>query len=128
MKQKIEQKGALCVNLNTTVFGVTTMGDSLSLLLVFGVVLCSLLCVFAALRNGGEVLQGMLPMLLCQFYLMVTAMLYLTAAADGFLSQVIGFMVFALGAAPSALKKKSFQGARYCIALGATLIACAMLF
>lgn len=128
MKQKIEQKGALCMNFNTTVFGVTAMGDSLSLLLIFGVVLCSLLCVFAALRNSGEVLQGMLPMLLCQFYLMVTAMIYLAAVADGFLPQVLGFVIFALGAAPSAMKKKSFQGARYCIALGATLAACAMLF
>lgn len=104
------------------------VSNQMLFVMVFGVVLCSLLCVFASLRNGGEVLQNTVPMLLCQFYLMVTALLYLTTAADGFLLQVTGFIIFTLGVAPAAMKKKSFQGARYCIALGATLAACAMLF
>ncbi len=109
-----------------TVFFAAT--DGTWMLITGGVVLCSLLCVFAALRNGGDVLQNMIPMLLCQFYLMVAALLYLTFMADGFFARTLGFVIFVLGAAPAALKKTSFQGARYCIALGATLAACAMLF
>ncbi|MBQ2777147.1 MAG: hypothetical protein IJF50_06560 [Peptococcaceae bacterium] len=99
-----------------------------TILIAGGIVLCSLLCVFASLRNGGEILNNMIPMLLCQFYIMVAALLYLTVLADGFLPRTLGMIIFVLGAAPAALKKASFQGARYCIALGATLLACAMMF
>ena len=99
-----------------------------TVLITGGVVLCSLLCVFASLRNGGEILNDIVPLLLCQFYIMVAALFYLAVLADGFLPRTLGMIIFALGAAPLILRKNSFQGARYCIALGATLTACALLF
>ncbi len=105
-----------------------TVDESTMLLIAGGVMLCSLLCVFASLRNGGKMIQKPIPMLLCQFYLMMTALLQLTFLADGFITRVLGLLIFALGAVPAALKKNSFQGARYCIAFGAVLTAFAMLF
>jgi hypothetical protein len=66
-------------------------------------------------------------MLLCQFYIMVASLLYLAVLADGVMTRTLGMVALVLGAAPVVLKKSSFQGARYCIALGATLIACAMM-
>ena len=51
--------------------------ETVMLLLVVGVTLCSLLCVAAALRNGGEVLERPVLLLLCQFYLVLVAFMQL---------------------------------------------------
>ena len=99
-----------------------------AILITGGIVMSSLLCVFASLRNGGEVLENTIPMLLCQFYIMVASLLDLAVLADGVMTRTLGMVILVLGAAPAVLKKSSFQGARYCIALGATLTACAMMF
>ena len=58
---------------------------------------------------------------------MVASLLYLAVLADGVMTRTVGMVALVLGAAPIVLKKSSFQGARYCIALGATLNACAMM-
>jgi hypothetical protein len=110
-------------------FGWNRVGDETmeAILITGGIMLCSLLCVFASLRNRGEVLENTVPMLLCQFYIMVASLLYLAVLADGVMTRTLGMVALVLGAAPIVLKKSSFQGARYCIALGATLIACAMM-
>lgn len=105
----------------------TGASEKLLLLLVFGIILCSLLCIFAALRNGGEILQNTSLMLLCQAFLLLAAMIQLGITENTLFSRVVAMIVFALGVAPIVLKKKSFQGARYCIAGGAFLAAC-MLF
>lgn len=99
-----------------------------TIMITLGIMLFSLVCVFAALRNGGDVMNNLPFMLLCQAYIMVTALFYLTMLADNVIMNTLGMVTFVLGAAPIVLKKTSFQGARYCIALGATLIACMMLF
>ena len=101
--------------------------DGMMMLLMFGVMLCSLLCVFAALRNGGEVLESTPMMLLCQAFLLMAGMIQLAIGGSGFFSRVLAMVVFALGVAPIVIKKKSFQGARYCVAGGALLAALMLL-
>lgn len=103
------------------------MSGETILLLTLGVMLCSLLCVFAALRNNGEILQKTALMLACQAYIMLTALMHLGTAPETIISQVMGFVTLALGIAPIIFKKSSFRGARYCIALGAMLAACTIL-
>ena len=49
----------------------------LGLAMVLGIVLCSLLCVMAALRNGGVYLERQSILLLCQVYLVLAALLQL---------------------------------------------------
>ena len=103
------------------------VSNQMLFVMVFGVVLCSLLCVVAALRNNGEVLQKTSLMLACQAYIMLTALMHLGTAPEIIISQVLGFVTLALGIAPIIFKKSSFRGARYCIALGALLAACTIL-
>ena len=47
----------------------------LGLAMVLGIVLCSLLCVMVALRNGGVYLERQSILLLCQVYLVLAALL-----------------------------------------------------
>lgn len=99
----------------------------LGLAMVLGIVLCSLLCVMAALRNGGVYLERQSVLLLCQVYLVLAALLQLYGAGNSIVGQVAGFLVLALGIAPIFFRKNNFRAARYCIALGATIAACAEL-
>lgn len=99
----------------------------LGLAMVLGIVLCSLLCVMAALRNGGVYLERQSILLLCQVYLVLAALLQLYGAGSRIVGQVAGFLVLALGIAPIFFRKNNFRAARYCIALGATIAACAEL-
>ncbi len=102
--------------------------ETVMLLLVVGVTLCSLLCVAAALRNGGEVLERPVLLLLCQFYLVLVALMQLYAAGGAVMGQVAGFLIFGLAIGSIFFRKNNFRATRYCIALGATLAACVMLF
>lgn len=99
----------------------------MGIVLLLGVVLCSLLCVAAALLHGGETLQRSSVMLISQIYLVLTALLQLSVAEDSIVAQVAGFLVFALGVAPVFFRKNNFRAARYCIAVGAVMAACAIL-
>lgn len=99
----------------------------LGILMIVGIVLCSLLFVIAALLHGGEVMERRGAMLSGQTYLVLTAMMQLSLAEDRLLAQVAGFLVFALGIASIILRKNNFRAARYCIALGATVAACGVL-
>lgn len=99
----------------------------LGIVLLLGVVLCSLLCVAAALLHEGETLQRSSVMLISQIYLVLTALLQLSVAGDSVVAQVAGFLVFALGIAPVFFRKNNFRAARYCIAVGAVVAACAIL-
>ena len=99
----------------------------LAIVMLLGVMLCSLLCVMAALLHGGETLQRSSVMLISQVYLVLTALLQLSVAGDRIVAQVAGVLVFALGVAPGFFRKNNFRAARYCIAVGSVVAACAIL-
>ena len=94
--------------------------------IMMGIVLWSLLCVMAALRNNGKALEKQLLMLACQFFLVVAA-LFQCAVAETVIAQVMGFVIFGLAIASIFFRREIFQGSRYCIALGAVLAAVSML-
>lgn len=96
------------------------------LLLLVGVLLCSLLCVAAVFRNRGEILEKPVALFLCQIYLVLAALLQVASAGSNIISQVAGFLVLALGIASIFFRKSNFDAARYCIAFGAALAACAL--
>ena len=108
-------------------FAAVSMTPEAALVLTFGIMFCSILCAFAALRNQGEVLEKTVLLLACQAYIILTALLHLATSPATIPSQVMGMVTVALGVAPIILKKNTFQGARYCVALGALLAAVTML-
>ena len=99
----------------------------LAIVMLLGVMLCSLLCVMAALLHGGETLQRSSVMLISQVYLVLTALLQLFVAGVRFVPHVAVFLVFALGVAPVFFHKNNLHSARYCIAVGSVVAACAIL-
>lgn len=117
---------SVAIAIRSEIAGVP-VGANIVLLLLVGILLCSLLCVVAAFRNRGEVLQQPVVMILCQFYLILAAFLQLFSAGSVIISQVAGFLVLALGIASIFFRKNNFDAARYCIAIGAALAACALL-
>ncbi len=98
----------------------------LLILLLVVIVVYSLLCVEAALLWEGEMLKHSGMMLTCQLYLVMTAFLQLSITGT-VASQVVGFLMFALGIASLFFRKNNFRAARYCIAAGATVAACGVL-
>ena len=98
------------------------------LLLELGILLCSLLCVAVAFRNGGELLQRQSIMLLCQLYLVLAGLLQVYSAGGRVLAQTAGFVLMGIGIAPIFFRKINFDAARYCIGFGATLAAVVVLF
>lgn len=112
--------------MNSIFFSVYMDGWEL-LLLELGILLCSLLCVAAAFRNGGEVLQRQPIMLLCQLYLVLVGMLQVSSAGGSVVAQTAGFVVMGIGIAPIFFHKVNFNAARYCIGFGATLAAVVVL-
>ena len=111
--------------MNPVVFA--TMSEEMILLLTFGIMFCSILCVFAALRNNGAVLENMVMMLLCQAFILLAAMMHLGTGPVTIVSRVMGMVTLAMGIAPTVIRKTSFQGARYCVAFGALMAAITML-
>ena len=95
-------------------------------IVAIGIMICSLLCILGALRENGKMFENTYIMLFCQFYLLSIAMIQLTNATGSVVHQVIGFVLLALGVVPIVLKKASFQGARYCLALGGVVTALVM--
>lgn len=100
--------------------------EALVFLITAGIVLWSLMCVMAALRNGGKSLEKPLLILSCQFFL-VMAGLFQVAIAETMFSRLLGVVVFAIAIFSIFLRRENFQHARYCIAFGAVLAACAVL-
>ena len=69
-----------------------SMTPEIALVLTFGIMFCSILCVFAALRNHGEVLEKTAFLLACQAYIILTALLHLGTGPDSMPSQVMGMV------------------------------------
>lgn len=65
--------------MNIVVYAVGA-NEPVLLLLELGILLCSLLCVAVAFRNGGELLQRQSIMLLCQLYLVLAGLLQVYSA------------------------------------------------
>jgi len=95
-------------------------------LVTLGIVLWSLLCVMAALRNGGKSLEKTLLMFACQFFL-VMASFFQIAIAETIISRLMGVAVFAAAIISIFMRRDNFQLSRYCIAVGAVLATCAVL-
>lgn len=117
---------SIAIAQQSEIAGVSVSAGTILLLLV-GVLLCSLLCVVAAFRNQGEILQKPAALFLCQIYLVLAALLQVASAGSDIISQVAGFLVLALGIASIFFRRNSFDASRYCIAFGAALAACALL-
>jgi len=107
-------------------FAVNVVSTGPMLLLV-GILLCSLLCLAVAFYNGGELLERQWVLLLCELYLVLAALVQLKSAGAAMIPQIMGFLVLALGILPVFFRKTNFDMARYSVALGATLAACALL-
>ena len=90
-------------------------------LVTLGIVLWSLLCVMAALRNGGKSLEKALLMFACQFFL-VMASFFQIAIAETIISRLMGVAIFAAAIISIFMRRDNFQLARYCIAAGAVLL------
>lgn len=112
--------------MNTVVYAVG-VNEPVLLLLLAGILLCSLLCVAAAFRNGGAVLQRQPIMLLCQIYLVLVGLLQVYSAGGSIVSQTAGFVVMGIGIAPTFFYRAYFDAARYCIGFGATIAAAVIL-
>lgn len=102
-------------------------GTWLGVVLLLGVLLCSLLCVAAGFYHGGEVLYRPVIMTVCQIYLVLVALLQVSGAGGAIISQVAGFVTAGFGVAPAFFRKNNFNAARYCIAVGGAVAACAIL-
>lgn len=100
--------------------------EALVFIITLGIVLWSLLCVMAALRDGGKSLEKPLLLLACQFFLVMAAFFQI-AVAENILSRLLGVAVFAIAVISIFLRRENFQDARYCIAGGAVLAVCAVL-
>lgn len=100
--------------------------EALIFLITLGIVLWSLLCVMAALRNGGKSLEKPLMILACQFFLVMAA-LFQVAIAESMISRLMGVVVFTAAIISIFLRRDNFQLSRYCIAIGAVLATCAVL-
>lgn len=100
--------------------------EALVFLITLGIVLWSLLCVLAALRNGGKALEKSLMMFACQFFLVMAAF-FQFAVAENMISRMMGIVVFAIAVFSIFLRRENFQASRYCIAIGAVLATCAVL-
>ncbi len=107
-------------------FEAMLQDEALVFIITLGIVLWSLLCVMAALRNGGKSLEKPLLILSCQFFL-VMAGLFQVAIAETMISRLMGIVVFAISIFSIILRRENFQHARYCIAIGAALAACSIL-
>lgn len=103
------------------------LSPSTVLLLLATVLICSLLCLMAAMRKGGEALKRPLPLLLCQIYIALCGFYCLGAAAGSLVRMVEGVLLLVLGFLPIFFCQRNFRIARCCIGMGAVLAAIAML-
>ena len=85
-----------------------------------GIVLWSLLCVMAAMRNDGKVLKNLAMMLACQFFLVMVG-LFIITVTETILFRMIGMAIFAIAIISTIMRRENFQNARYCIVIGALL-------
>ena len=100
--------------------------ESLVFFMKLGIVLWSLLCAMAAMRNGGKILEKFAMMLVCQFYLVMVG-LFIIAATGTILSRMIGMAIFALAIVSTIIRRENFLYARYCILIGALLATCTLM-
>lgn len=85
-----------------------------------GIVLWSLLCVMAAMRNNGDALNNIVMLLACQFFLAIVGLFILTIAQT-VLFRMIGMAICAIAIIATIMRRDNFRNTRYCIVAGALL-------
>ena len=100
--------------------------ESLVFWIKLGIVLWSLLCVMAAMQNGGKVLEKLFMMVACQMFL-IMAGLFIFAAAGSIVSRMIGMAIFVIAIISTIMRRENFMYARYCIVIGALLATSTLL-
>ncbi len=108
--------------------GIETMlqDESVVFLVKTGIVLWSLLCVAAAMRNDGNILNNIIVISACQFFLVMVG-LFIITIAQTVLIRIIGMAIGITAILSAIMRRDNFQKTRYCIVTGALLATFSLL-